>query len=223
MDGLQLVRLQSQQVLKNGDIMTGSLTMTNAGKFIGNLQGNADTATKLTTARTLTVGNTAKSFDGTTNIAWTVAEIGAATASHTHNYAGSSSAGGAATSALTCTGNSATATKLQTARTISLTGDITGSVIFDGSANVSITTKSNVSKGTLSRLTNDVTVSTAGTSVSIGISGFSSTTDILNVYLSGVRLRPTIDYTFTNTAITGVNGITFSVGDVVSFEVMKIV
>ena len=29
---------------------------------------------------------------------------------HTHNYAGSSSAGGAATTALTCTGNSATAT-----------------------------------------------------------------------------------------------------------------
>lgn len=33
-----------------------------------------------------------------------------AAASHTHNYAGSSSAGGAATTALTCTGNSATAT-----------------------------------------------------------------------------------------------------------------
>lgn len=31
--------------------------------------------------------------------------------SHTHNYAGSSSVGGAATTALTCTGNSATATK----------------------------------------------------------------------------------------------------------------
>lgn len=40
----------------------------------------------------------------------TPANIGAATNSHTHNYAGSSSAGGAATSALTCTGNSATAT-----------------------------------------------------------------------------------------------------------------
>lgn len=34
-----------------------------------------------------------------------------ATSGHTHNYAGSSSAGGAATTALTCTGNSATATK----------------------------------------------------------------------------------------------------------------
>ena len=37
------------------------------------------------------------------------------------------------------TGNSATATKLATARTITLSGDVTGSVAFDGSANVAIT------------------------------------------------------------------------------------
>lgn len=37
-------------------------------------------------------------------------------------------------------GNAATATKLQTARTISLTGNITGSVNFDGSTNASIAT-----------------------------------------------------------------------------------
>lgn len=37
------------------------------------------------------------------------------------------------------TGNADTATKLQTARTISLTGDATGSVSFDGSENASIT------------------------------------------------------------------------------------
>lgn len=37
-------------------------------------------------------------------------------------------------------GNSATATELQTARNISLTGDVTGSVSFDGSKNVSMTT-----------------------------------------------------------------------------------
>lgn len=54
---------------------------------------------------------------------------GKAASSHTHSYAGSSSAGGAATSA----------NKLATARTISLTGDVTGSTSFDGSGNVSIT------------------------------------------------------------------------------------
>lgn len=37
------------------------------------------------------------------------------------------------------TGNAATATKLATARTIRLTGDVTGSVSFDGSTNASIT------------------------------------------------------------------------------------
>lgn len=40
-------------------------------------------------------------------------------------------------------GNAATATKLQTARTISLTGSVTGSGIFDGSGNLSITTSTN--------------------------------------------------------------------------------
>ena len=43
------------------------------------------------------------------------------------------------TASASITGNSATATKLSTARTISLTGDVTGSVSFDGSANKSIT------------------------------------------------------------------------------------
>lgn len=39
----------------------------------------------------------------------------------------------------TVSGNSGTTTKLVTARTITLAGDVTGSVSFDGSANVSIT------------------------------------------------------------------------------------
>lgn len=44
---------------------------------------------------------------------------------------------GAVATAGTCTGNAATATKLATARTLSLTGDATGSLSFDGSANAS--------------------------------------------------------------------------------------
>ncbi len=61
--------------------------------------------------------------------------------SHTHTYAGSSSVGGAATSAV----------KLQTARTLTLSGDVTGSTSFDGSANKTITatlTNSGVKAGT---------------------------------------------------------------------------
>ncbi len=55
------------------------------------------------------------------------------------NYANSASTATSATTASTCTGNSATATKLSSAKTISLTGDVTGSTSFDGSGNVSIT------------------------------------------------------------------------------------
>lgn len=46
-----------------------------------------------------------------------------------------------ATTASTCTGNAATATRLQTARNITLSGDVTGSASFNGSSNVTITTK----------------------------------------------------------------------------------
>ena len=42
------------------------------------------------------------------------------------------------TTQTTITGNAGTATKLQTARTISLSGDLSGSISFDGSSNVSI-------------------------------------------------------------------------------------
>lgn len=52
----------------------------------------------------------------------------------------------AASTADTCTGNAATATKLQTPRTISLTGNASGSANFDGSGNVSINTTVNESK-----------------------------------------------------------------------------
>lgn len=39
--------------------------------------GNAATATKLSTPRTLTIGNTGKTFDGSGNVSWTLEEIGA--------------------------------------------------------------------------------------------------------------------------------------------------
>ena len=65
----------------------------------------------------------------------TYSEIGAAAANHSHsNY-------------LTTSGTAAAASKLATARTISLAGDVTGSANFDGSANISIT--SNIAAGTV--------------------------------------------------------------------------
>ena len=107
MNGYELVRLQPQQVKKNGDTITGNLTATGGAKFVGNLQGNADTATRLQTARqingtnfngsgnittanwgtarNITIGNTAKSVNGSGNVSWNLGEIGAAASNHTHN------------------------------------------------------------------------------------------------------------------------------------------
>lgn len=46
--------------------------------------GNATTSTTLQTARTLTIGSTGKSFNGSANVSWSLAEIGAAATSHSH-------------------------------------------------------------------------------------------------------------------------------------------
>ena len=76
----------------NTGLISGNLRVINGiagyltGNVTGNLSGNASTATKLQTARTLTIGNTEKSFDGSSNISWTLSEIGAASSGHTHNY-----------------------------------------------------------------------------------------------------------------------------------------
>ena len=44
--------------------------------FVGNLEGNASSASKWTTARTFTIGNTAKDVDGSGNVSWSLSEIG---------------------------------------------------------------------------------------------------------------------------------------------------
>ena len=48
-----------------------------AGNITAALTGNSSTTTALQTARTLTIGSTGKTFDGTANVSWSVAEIGA--------------------------------------------------------------------------------------------------------------------------------------------------
>lgn len=85
-------------------------------KIVANLQGNSDTTTKLQTprqingtnfdgsanittsywgtTRTLTIGNSGKSVNGSANISWSLSEIGAASSSHSHNYAANENYGG---------------------------------------------------------------------------------------------------------------------------------
>ena len=112
---------------------------------VTNIVGNAGTATKLQTPRTIN----GVSFDGTQDISLPEAvAYSLPTASDSvlggikvgSGLAISNSVLSVGTLNQSTTGNAATATKLQTARTISLTGKVTGSVSFDGSANATITT-----------------------------------------------------------------------------------
>lgn len=72
-------------------------------KRIAFTDSSVASAGKWTTARTLTIGNAGKSVDGSTNVSWTLAEIGAASSTHTHNYL--SLSGGTLTGALTLNAN----------------------------------------------------------------------------------------------------------------------
>jgi len=60
------------------------LKLDSNAKLPASITGNSATATKLETARTITIGSTGKSFDGSGNVSWSLSEIGAAATSHTH-------------------------------------------------------------------------------------------------------------------------------------------
>ena len=62
-----------------GNITSGTLADARlSGTYTNvNIAGNAATATKIQNARTLTVGAAGKSFDGSGNVSWSLAEIGA--------------------------------------------------------------------------------------------------------------------------------------------------
>jgi phage-related tail fiber protein len=142
--------------------LTGAQTIDGVKTFLqtisGSIDGNAATATKLATARTIngvafdgsgnitiTAGTTAAltagsyltggTFDGGTAATFAVDATSANTASKVvaRDASGNFSAG-TITAALT--GNASTATTLQTSRTISATGDASWTVNFNGSGNV---------------------------------------------------------------------------------------
>ena len=83
------------QINNTYDLGTSDLRWKN---IYGNLKGNADTATKLATAKTISLAGSVTgsgTFDGSGNLSI------ATTTNHTHNYAGSVSAGGPANSVKT--------------------------------------------------------------------------------------------------------------------------
>lgn len=134
----QVSGFSNGQVLYVNGSVVGAKTLTAAGigaaaashshSYAGSIitGGPAYSAEKLADRVLLTIGNASHYFDGSDAVTWTLSEMGAAAASHSHNYAGASSAGGAATSAV----------KLATTRTLTI--GKTGKA-FDGTANVSWT------------------------------------------------------------------------------------
>lgn len=88
------------QINNTYDLGTSALRWKNiyGSTFVGSLNGNAATATKLATARTISLTGSVTgsgTFDGSGNLSI------ATTTNHTHNYAGSPSAGGPANSVKT--------------------------------------------------------------------------------------------------------------------------
>lgn len=92
------------------------------GNVVGNVTGNASTATstgKFTTARNITIGSAKKSFDGTSDISFSLSDIGASSSGHTHNYASKVTLAGMDYS---CVSNAITITKANLQTAIGSTG-----------------------------------------------------------------------------------------------------
>ncbi len=147
-------------VKKSGDTMTGNLT---APIFIGALTGNASTATTLQTARTIGLSGvtaTAQSFNGSANITIPITAVPATLLT--------------GTASINTTGNAATATTLQTTRTIFGQN-------FNGSANVT---------GALTGVTN-ITASGTITASKVQVSSSpTANTDVVNKQYGDTTYQP---------------------------------
>ena len=200
---------------------TTARTITLAGDLTGSvsIDGSADATLTATVAAnsvalgTDTTGNyvadvTAGSYITTSGIAgegWSPTIAVDATSGNTASKVvardtfGNFSAG---TITATLNGNASTATRLATARTISLTGDVTGSVSFDGSAGATIATTIAANSVALGTDTNGNYVAgvTAGTGVTVSgtaAEGWSPTIAI------GQAVGTTDNVTFNNLTLNG--------------------
>lgn len=71
------------EIRDDGNVVAKTFT----GNLIGNVTGTATKATsadRLTNARSITIGTTARSDNGSGNLSWTLSDIGAAASGHTH-------------------------------------------------------------------------------------------------------------------------------------------
>jgi hypothetical protein len=88
-------------------------------------------------------------------------------------------------------GNATTATTLETARTISLSGDVVGSITFDGSANVSISTTIQADSVALGTDTTGNYVASVGVTAGTGLS-VTGTGEGAAVTLAGINANNTV-------------------------------
>ena len=143
-----------------------------ATTFHGALDGNASSATsagKWTTGRTLTIGSTGKSVDGSGNVSWTLAEIGAAAASHTHTK-----------SQITDF-----PTSLKNPSSLTVKGNGTTSFTYDGSAAKTLNIKPGTGISVSSDTSGNITITNTSTNTDTKVTQNNSTADSsLRVLLS---------------------------------------
>lgn len=108
-----------------------------AGTITASLSGNATSASKVNNLLTRGSYLTGSNFDGSAATTWAVDATTTNTASKivARDASGNFSAG---TITATLSGNASTASKWSASRTMTVTGDASGSVAFDGSTNMSL-------------------------------------------------------------------------------------
>ena len=100
-------------------------TLSKSKVGLSNVDNTADStksvlsASKLTTARNITIGSAKKSFDGTSDISFSLSDIGASASGHTHNYTSKVTLAGTDYS---CVSNAITITKANLQTAIGATG-----------------------------------------------------------------------------------------------------
>lgn len=152
-----------------------------ANTVYANLSG---TATSVSNSLTFGSYLTGTSYNGSTAVAVAVDATALNTASKVvARDASSNFAANTITASLV--GNASSATTLQTARTITLSGDVTGSVSFNGSADVTITTTVQPNSVALGTDTTGNYVATIGVTTGTGLS-ISGTGESAAVTIAGV-------------------------------------
>lgn len=171
----------------NGKI--NSSNVISAPSFVGALTGNADTVTKLKTARTIN----GTSFDGSGNITtanWgTARNIGIVNSDGTGtavtvsvNGSGNINLKLPATIKAALTGNAATATKLATARTIN-------GVSFDGTKNITVADSTKIPLAGSSAITGNLAPKTTNT-LTLGTSSLKWS----GIYTSQINGQNVLEY-----------------------------